>query len=137
MRKKENFKGTIIIGDPCEMVVSEDDWQRTKWGEKMHLIGFNKYISFECEEDRPNVINYDSKEILGTYCTDSCMICIVYLDDLLKYNPTFNQHIEYPENWTVIKDFNGKIRVKVKNDYPIVVGKGNVNFYTESNEEND
>lgn len=137
MRKKENFKGTIIIGDPCEMVVSEDDWQRTKWGEKMHLIGFNKYISFEFEEDRPNVINYDSKEILGTYCTDSCMICIVYLDDLLKYNPTFNQHIEYPENWVVIKDFNGKIRVKVKNDYPIVVGKGNVNFYTESNEEND
>lgn len=137
MRKKAHFKGTIIIGDPCEMVVSEDDWQRTKWGEKMHLIGFNKYISFEFEEDRPNVINYDSKEILGTYCTDSCMICIVYLDDLLKYNPTFNQHIEYPENWVVIKDFNGKIRVKVKNDYPIVVGKGNVNFYTESNEEND
>ena len=130
MRKKAYFKGTIIIGDPGEMVVSEDDWQRTKWGEKVHLIGFNKYISFECEEDRPNVINYDSKEILGTYCTDSCMICIVYFDDLLKYNPTFNQHIEYPENWVVIKDFNGKIRIKVKNDDPIVVGKGNVNFYT-------
>lgn len=137
MRKKENFNGTIIIGDPCEMIVSEDDWQRTKWGEKMHLIGFNKYISFECEEDSPNVINYDSKEILGTYCTDSCMICIVYLDDLLKYNPTFNNHIEYPESCTVIKNFNGKIRVKVKKGYPIVVGKGNVNFYTESNEEDD
>ena len=137
MRKKAHFKGTIIIGDPCEMVVSEDDWQRTKWGEKMHLIGFNKYISFEFEEDRPNVINYDSKENLGTYCTDSCMICIVYLDDLLKYNPTFNQYIEYPENWVVIKDFDGKIIVKIKDDYPVVVGKGNVNFYTESNEEND
>lgn len=134
MKKKANFKGTIIIGDPCEMVKNDEDWQISKWGEKMHLIGFNNYISFEFEEDRPNVINYDSKEIIGTYCTDSCMVCIVYLEELLKYNPTFNQHIEYPYNWTVIKNFDGNISVKIKDDYPIVVGKGNINFYTESND---
>jgi len=137
MKKKGRFKGTIIIGDPCEMVKNDEDWQTSKWGEKMHLIGFNNYVSFEFEEDRKNIVNYDSKEIIGTYCTDSCMVCIVYLEELLKYNPTFNQHIEYPDNWTVIKDFDGKIIVKIKDDYPVVFGKGNVNFYTESNDDMD
>lgn len=26
--KSVDFNGTIIIGDPCEMVASEEDWQK-------------------------------------------------------------------------------------------------------------
>lgn len=124
------FKGTIIIGDPCEMVISEDDWDKSMYGEKMDLIGFENYLSFEFEEDSPKVINCDTRKKIGSYCTDCCMICIVYLEELLKYNSDFNQHIEYPENWTVIENFNGCISILNNKDYLSIVGQGNVNFYT-------
>jgi hypothetical protein len=58
------------------------------------------------------------------------MICIVYLDELLNYNPDFDQHIEYPKNWTVIEDFDGLISIQKNKDYLSIVGQGNVNFYT-------
>ena len=58
------------------------------------------------------------------------MICIVYLEELLKYNSDFNQHIEYPENWTVIENFDGCISILNNKDYLSIVGQGNVNFYT-------
>ena len=128
--KSLEFKGTIIIGDPCEMVKSEDDWDKTMYGEKMDMIGFKNYISFEFEEDSPKVINCDTRKSIGSYCTDSCMICIVYLGELLNYNPDFDQHIEYPKNWTVIEDFDGLISIQKNKDYLSIVGKGNVNFYT-------
>ena len=125
------FKGTIIIGDPCEMVISEDDWEKSMYGEKMHTIGFKNYISFEFEEDVPSVINYDKNEKIGSFCTDSCMICIVSLDELLKYNPDFNQHTKYPKNWMVVEEFDGVISIVKENDCPKIIGKGNVNFFTE------
>lgn len=134
-RKKQtkllSFKGTIIIGDPCEMVKNETDWEKSEYGEKLNIIGFKNYISFEFEEDVPSVINYDKNEKIGSFCTDSCMVCIVSLDELLKYNPDFNQHLEYPENWMVIKDFDGIVIIRNENDYPKIIGKGNINFYTE------
>ena len=122
------ISGDIIIGDPCEMVKSEEDWQACEWGEHLENIGFKNYICAEMEEECPNVIDGNGK-MLGTFCTDSCMVAIVKLDDLLAYNPTFDQHISYPKNWTIIKDFNGTIKVEDN----VITGDGNISFCFESN----
>ena len=129
--KSLKFNGTIIIGDPCEMVINDKDFEKTNYGVNMFQLGFNDYLSFEFEEDAPTIINAETNEIIGSFCTDSSMVAIVYLDDLLKYNPSFNQHIEYKENWMVIKDFDGIISIRNDRDYKKIIGKGNVNFCSE------
>lgn len=128
MKRKQRFNGTIIIGDPCEMVKSEEDWQLSLYGEKMEKIGIKEYITIEFDEDI-NVVD-DSGNILGSFCTDSSLITVMYLDDLLRYNLDFDQHIKYPENWAIIKDFNGEISYKSKNYTVTIYGNGNINFKT-------
>lgn len=127
--KGVDFNGTIIIGDPCEMVTSGEDWQKCNWGEHMEKIGINHFLYVEFEEDATAVVS-DTGAKLGSFCTDSCAIVVMYLADLLKYNPSFNQHIEYPENWTVIHNFVGKIETKIIEDYKHIIGKGNISFDT-------
>ncbi len=130
---KKSFKGTIIIGDPCEMVKSEEDWQLSKYGKKLNKLGFKKYLFIEFEEECPVVID-SSNNKLGSFCTDSALIVVTLLDELLQYNPQFDQHIEYPENWTVIENFEGIVSSFEKDDCKFIQGKGNINFITNYSE---
>lgn len=127
--KSVDFNGTIIIGDPCEMVVSEEDWQKCNWGKHMEKIGINHFLYVDYEEDFPTVVS-DTGEKLGSFCTDSCAIVVLYLEDLIKYNPMFNQHVEYSENWTIIQNFVGKVKTKMIEDNKHIIGIGNINFDT-------
>ena len=128
------FLGDIIIGDPCEMVKSEEDWQLCEWGERMEKLGIETFLFVEFEEDAPMVVD-ENGNTLGSFCTDSCAVVVTRLQELLSYNPQFSQHIEYPENWTVIKNFDGVISSKVVRDNTFIVGKGNINFKTIFEEE--
>lgn len=127
--KSVDFNGTIIIGDPCEMVASEEDWQKCNWGKHMEKIGINHFLYVDYEEDCPTVVS-DTGAKLGSFCTDSCAIVVMYLEDLIKYNPAFNQHIEYPENWTIMQDFVGKVTIKIIKGDKHIIGIGNVSFNT-------
>lgn len=126
---KKKFSGTIIIGDPCEMVKSEEDWQLSEYGEKFDKLGIKNYLWIESEEDSPIVKDVNGKD-LGSFCTDSALIVVILLDELLQYNPQFNQYIEYPENWTVIENFDGIVSSFEKDERVYIQGKGNINFIT-------
>lgn len=95
------------------MVKNENDWHLCEYRENLRKLGFQTFLSIEFEEDSPLVV--DDKNIkLGSFCTDSSVVAIVLLDELLTYNSEFNQHNEYLDNWIVIKDFDGIINSKIK-----------------------
>ncbi len=113
-KKKEHFEGTIVIGDPCSMVSCEEDWQTAKWGERMDALGIGAFLSIEFEEDIREIVD-DRGSVLGEFCTDSCVVVVVGLEDLLKYNPLFKSELtSYPQNFTVIKDFIGDVTYRKK-----------------------
>lgn len=95
----------------------------------MEKIGISHFLYIDYEEDIPTVVS-DTGAKLGSFCTDSCAIVVMYLEDLIKYNPMFNQHIEYPENWTIIKNFVGKVGTKIIEGDKHIIGIGNINFNT-------
>ncbi len=134
-KKKEHFEGTIVIGDPCSMVSCEEDWQTAKWGERMDALGIGAFLSIEFEEDIREIVD-DRGPVLGEFCTDSCVVVVVGLEDLLKYNPPFKSELaSYPQNFTVIKDFMGDVTYRKKGDECQIVGKGNVDFASRSKDE--
>lgn len=69
---------------------------------------------------------------LGNFCADAGMVCVVYLDDILKVNPTFKQWAyEHPWCVTIIPNFDGNIEYEVDDNTDAhIVGKGNIDFYT-------
>lgn len=126
--KRLIITGDIIIGDPCEMVCTEEDWQLCEWGEHMEKLGINNYLYIDFKDEAQKIVD-NSKNILGTFCTDSSAIVIMKLDDLLNYNKTFNQHIVFPENWTIIRKFKGTITSEFINDRCVIKGYGNICFF--------
>ena len=42
--------------------------------------------------------NSDTHEKIGEFCADAGMVGVFLLDEVLKYNPDFNYHIDRP--WT-------------------------------------
>lgn len=129
MENRLEICGDIIIGDPCEMVNSEEDWELCEYGSHMERLGIIDFLCTDFEEDCPEIID-NNGNILGSFCTDSCRVVIARLDDLIKYDPTFDQHLAYPENWTVIKGFEGYIEAIEIDDEMHIIGNGNISFDT-------
>lgn len=85
--------------------------------------------------------------VLGHFCADAGLVSVFLLEEVLKYNPDFDYHLNNLHTTTLIKDFDGDIEITHRktngvseeldeeyteeSDYEIsVIGKGNVNFYT-------
>ena len=142
----------------CSQWISEDtlygDWSCTTYkGDKEKLSEFFKkaneiqeplWRDFSSDEELAEVRDavyeklnkleesYGGLTELGKFCADSGMVCVVYLDEVLKANPTFKQWAE-EHTWcvTIIEDFDGDVRYIVDdNDEAHIVGEGNINFYT-------
>lgn len=62
---------------------------------------------------------------------DAGMVAVFLLDEVLKYNPDFDYHINREWTTTLIKDFDGEINYYVDDeDDAHIIGVGNVNFFT-------
>ncbi len=127
MKTEKYFNGTIIIADPCCMVKSGADWHDCEFGEELENLGFGDYLTFKFQEDSPKIVD-DCGNVLGRFCTDSCMVSVVSLDDLLAYNQKFDNHIRRPNTCTVINDFDGTISLRKENGHIALIGRGNINF---------
>lgn len=69
---------------------------------------------------------------LGRFCADAGMVCVVYLEEVLKVNPHFKQWAD-EHNWcvTIIENFDGNVEYEIdENGEAHIVGLGNINFYT-------
>lgn len=59
------------------------------------------------------------------------ILAVFLLDEVLKYNPDFDYHINREWTTTLIKDFDGEINYYVDDeDDAHIIGVGNVNFFT-------
>jgi len=126
---------------------------------QQYLEFFNKYnFGGLSQEDKTALLEEYEKQtaeldnndvILGAFCADAGLVAVFLLDEVLKFNPEFDYHINRPWTTTLIKDFDGDIELthrtiqvpehdgdynetgRLVDEYEVsVVGKGNVNFYT-------
>lgn len=138
------FKGDIIITDPCYIIraehhgtkpITKDDWKACDYGANMEALGIKNYISRSTTNGdwSCTTFNSDTNEEIGEFCADAGLVAVFLLDEVLKYNPNFDYHINSPWTTTLIKDFEGEVNFEVIDDEygepeVQVVGKGNINF---------
>lgn len=148
------FKG--IITDPCYIIKKDsEDWRKCDYGDNMAALGLTNYISestrygdwscstwstprkdVEAQLEELNALGRARWELMKQYGEDSVQakiyddkIAVFLLDEVLKYNPDFDYHINREWTTTLIKDFDGEINYYVDDDAHII-GVGNVNFFT-------
>ncbi|MBE6638040.1 MAG: hypothetical protein E7616_01080 [Ruminococcaceae bacterium] len=126
------FKGDIIITDPCYIVKDDCDWGDCEYGEALEMLGINTYFTTDGGDCVGNlIVNTDNKEVLGEFCSDSSMVSVMLLDEVLVYNPTCLDNLGR-HCYTIVKSFEGMVeRIEIDDDedqYWALVGKGNINF---------
>lgn len=87
---------------------------------------YDQYKKDLSELDRNNVV-------LGEFCADSGMVGVFLLDEVLKYNPEFDYHINKVFTTTLISGFEGDVVIEPDphNDGNVRVrGSGNFDFFT-------
>lgn len=147
------FTGDIIITDPCYIIrKNTNDWDKCNYGEYMEDLGIKHYLCKSTLYGDWSCTTFDSdtKKLIGEFCADAGLVAVFLLNEVLKYNPDFDYHIERPWTTTLIKDFDGDVEIKVvhtegiyeedseywkkgdkwEDDSVRVVGKGNINFET-------
>lgn len=135
--KKVKFKGDIVIGDPCNIVKSDEDWALCEYGERMDKLGFTDFLCVEFPDDPPIVID-DNGNKLGAFCQDSGVIAVVYLSELEKYNPDYEKGFFDEDNRAIIRSFDGKVGYRIEpvnidgyeDTDTVIFGEGNINFKT-------
>lgn len=124
------FKGDIIVTDPC-YICKDDDWSKSNYGDDMNKLGITNYICRDAiyGDWSCTTFNTDTNEAIGEFCADAGMVGVFLLDEVLKYNPDFNYHIERPWTTTLIKNFDGDVNFEINEyDEVEVIGRGNINF---------
>ena len=144
------FKGDIIITDPCYIIrdkkqITKDDWETCNYGENMEALGIKTYLTRDTiyGDWSCTTVNKDTDEEIGKFCADAGLVSVFLLDEVLAYNPKFNDHIKKPWTTTLIKNFDGEIEIEVvdveyddedgektEDEEVQVIGKGNINFFT-------
>lgn len=110
------FDGDIIITDPCYIMKEDDDWATCAYGEDMEALGITHYMTRDTLYGDWSCTTFDSdtKEAIGEFCADAGLVSVFLLDEVLKYNPYYKDHLK--NKWTVtwIKDFKGTVEFVVK-----------------------
>lgn len=110
----------------------QDDWSCSNYGENMEVLGLKTcmvrntiYGDWSC-----TTYNSDTKEPIGNFCADGGLVGVFLLDEVLKYNPEFDNHIKRPWTTTLIKNFEGTVQFIVsqgekEDDFNVsVIGHG-------------
>ena len=107
--------GDIIITDPCYIVQNDEDWDKCRYGEDMSDLGIKHYIVRDTLYGDWSCTTFDSntKQPIGEFCADAGMVGVFLLDEVLKYNPDFDYHINRPRTTTLIRNFKGAVSFQV------------------------
>lgn len=157
------FEGDILIIDPLNIMHEEnerllaeeeqtagddpdlsmfnmrsgDDWYDTEFGKDLSVIGIHTFLTANgADSAGETVVNTDTDEVLGRCCSDSGLLSVMLLSEVLEYNPAFSEFMErYSDLFTVIRGFSGEVEevTETGDSFPYwaFVGKGTVNFKTE------
>ena len=107
--------GDIIITDPCYVLQNDEDWNKCRYGEDMSNLGIKHYIVRDTLYGDWSCTTFDSntKQPIGEFCADAGMVGVFLLDEVLKYNPDFDYHINRPWTTTLIRNFKGAVSFQV------------------------
>lgn len=112
-----HFDGDIIITDPCYIIKRDqnDDWSRCVYGYNMENIGINHYMTRDTiyGDWSCTTFNSDTEKPIGEFCADAGLVSVFLLDEIIKYNPSYNDPVERPHMATLIKDFCGTVQFVV------------------------
>lgn len=169
--QKVYMTGDIIITDPCYVVKDgiwhkfcskwftdkkeAFDWLKEECGFRNGILADTLYGDWSCttlqvadpklvlSQIADNKIQDISAKEIGGFCADAGLVCVLYLDDCLKYNKEEVEKL-LEKNWcaTVIHDFKGFVylcdiekewyseyyKKNVTEVERNVVGEGNINF---------
>ena len=118
-----------------EVIELEDSWNR-KFFEFFNKYNFGGLTEAERVSLRNEFMSDKNKFIeehtLGEFCADAGKVCVVYLDEVLKFNPYFEEWAKrHPWCVTIIEDFDGDVDYTVGEEMDLhLVGTGNKPFYT-------
>lgn len=115
-----------------------NDWDICNYGNNMNHLGFNKFLIAEtiygfwsCA-----TFNFENDTTIGRFISDSGLVGVFCLDEILKYNSGWDIHLSKPYCACMIPQFKGTIQIvnlggSYSGDSDVrVVGKGSLNFYT-------
>lgn len=112
------FDGDIIITDPCYVREEDNDWEAFESGDGLNELGITRFLIRDTLYGDWGCITYDadSQKQIGEFCADGGMVAVFQLDEVLKYNPNYNDHIEKPWTTTIIHDFKGTVQFIVEHE---------------------
>lgn len=91
------------------------DWDTCDCGYDMGKLGLKTWMTRDTiYGDWSCTVVTDTNEELGEFCADTGKVSVFQLDEVLKYNPDFNYHIEKPWTTALIKDFKGTVQFTVE-----------------------
>ena len=115
-----------------ELFKKVDEIQEPLWKNYDNVEELAKIRDSVYEELDKLIKSYGGLTEIGKFCADAGMVCVVYLDEVLKVNPHFKKWAE-EHTWcaTIIENFDGDVYYEVDEyDGAHIVGKGNIDFYT-------
>lgn len=126
------FHGDLIITDPGYVAKDAEDWKKCGYGDHMEVLGLKTSLSALVTEGEADLCAWsaDGKTCYGTFVTDSGVATAFLLEEILKYDPTFDEHTECPENALWIPDFDGKVTVCGVGEEQWFEGTGSHSFTT-------
>lgn len=129
---KVKMQGSIIITDPCYIIKNRED--RECWNElNLSCFGFTKYLTHNTlyGDWGCHTFDMDTQKVIGEFCADGGEVGVFLLDEVLKYNPNYDDYLKAKHAVTLIEDFNGEVWFeKIDKNTLVVRGEGNTNFIT-------
>lgn len=129
-----------MFNDASEKLTKADEeWcknnpdDKDSWDNRdLSPFGFTDYLTHDTlyGDWSCHTFNSDTKEVIGKFCADGGMVGVFLLDEVLKYNPDYNDVDNAPFAVTLIKDFKGDVWFERTDDILVVKGSGNINFKT-------
>ena len=118
------FDGDIIITDPCYVMKpykpdeENDDWKKCGFGAEMEQLGITHYMTRDTiyGDWSCTVFNTDTRRKIGSFCADAGLVSVFLLDEVLKYNPAFDYHINRKWTTALIKNFKGIVQFVVEEE---------------------
>lgn len=124
------FDGDLLVTDPMYVMQAGEDWARSAYGFRMEELGVRTYLTAETHMGDWDCAAYDAvsgKEI-GRFCSDSGLVSVFLLEEILQYHPAYNEHQIRPYTASWIRDFRGTVQFAVRKteekEWICITGRG-------------
>lgn len=114
--RTKHFDGDILITDPC-YVARDNDW--TGFYDHPDFLSNHGFTTFMHRDtmygDWGCTVFDAARKPIGRFCADAGLVGVYYVDEVLRYNPDFQEYISNrPWCVAVIKNFSGTVTFNVR-----------------------